>query len=106
MVRRLAFVLLALTVLSAPMALADEWIGWITDEHCGAKGASAEHKSCALSCAGRGAAFVLYTDADKQLYKLSDQKAAKEHVGSRVKVVGTKDESGIKVESITPVEAE
>jgi len=105
MIKRIAIVLL-ITTLAAPTMLADEWVGWITDEHCGAKGASEEHKSCALSCAGRGAKFVFYNLADKETYKLADQAAAKEHVGKKVKVVGTKGEEGIVIESITAVEGE
>jgi len=106
MIRRMATAALICLVLAAPVAMAEEWVGWITDEHCGAKGASAEHKSCALRCAGRGAAFVLYNPADEKTYKLDDQAAAKEHVGHKVKVTGTIEEGAIKIESITEVEAE
>lgn len=91
---------IACMLLIAPALLADEWVGWITDEHCGAKGAADGHKSCALKCADGGAALVLYNEADKQLYKLSDQAAAKEHVGHKVKVEGTIEGSTITVKSI------
>lgn len=105
MLRR-TIVLLALSaLLAAPAAFADEWVGWITDEHCGAKGASEGHKSCALKCADGGAALVLYNAADEQIYKLDDQDAAKAHVGHKVKVVGTKDGDAIKVTSIAAAEA-
>lgn len=97
-------VLLALCALLAAPAAADEWVGWITDEHCGAKGASEGHKSCALKCADGGAALVLFTPADEKLYKLDDQAAAKEHVGHKVKVIGTKDGDAIKVTSIAAAE--
>jgi hypothetical protein len=90
--------------LAAPALMADEWVGWITDEHCGAKGANEGHKSCALSCAGRGAAFVLYNTADEKIYKLSDQAAAKENLGKKVKVTGTVAEDTITVESIADAE--
>jgi hypothetical protein len=100
MFRRIAFLLLIVT-LAAPAMYADEWVGWITDEHCGAKGAKEEHGSCALRCADRGAALLLYNLADKELYKLDDQEAAKKMVGKKVKVSGTKEEGTIKVTSIT-----
>jgi hypothetical protein len=91
-----------LVVIMAGLPLyAANWTGWITDEHCGAKGASSGHKSCALKCAKDGAALVLYNSADEKLYKLSDQEAAKAHVGEKVKVVGTLEGETITVESIT-----
>jgi hypothetical protein len=102
MARTIAIALFLCVALMAPTAFADDLVGWITDEHCGAKGAKAEHKSCALSCAGRGAAFVFYNLADEKIYKLDDQEAAKKHV----EVAGTVEESTIKVTSITEVEAE
>src|SRR5258708_3629388 len=87
-------------VLFAPTLFAGEWVGWITDEHCGAKGAKEGHNSCALKCAEDGAALVLYNTADEKVYKLSDQKAAKAHAGEKVTVVGEADGDTIKVESI------
>jgi hypothetical protein len=98
--RKIAVTLLAFGILVALPLQAAEWTGWITDEHCGAKGASEGHQSCALKCADDGAALVLYNPADKQLYQLSDQAAAKKHVGHKVKVVGTVEGSTITVESI------
>lgn len=108
MVRRIAFVLLVLLTLT-PAMYAEDWVGYITDEHCGAKGAKAEHGSCAARCAERGAALLLYNIADEQLYKLDDQAAAKAMIGKKVKVSGAKEEGEggtIKVTSITEVEAE
>ncbi len=105
MLRRIAMVVLVLTMM-APALYADEWVGWITDEHCGAKGESPDHGSCALRCHGRGAALVLYNLADKELYKLDDQETAKAHVGHKVKVVGTKADGTIKVESVEEVKGE
>lgn len=100
MLRKLTLTLLACALLAVPLQ-ADEWSGWITDEHCGEKGASSEHASCALKCAERGAALVLYNSADKKIYTLSDQDAAKALAGKKVKVVGTAEEDKITVESIT-----
>jgi hypothetical protein len=95
-----------LVVLLALPLQAAEWTGWITDEHCGAKGAAEGHGSCALKCAERGAALVFYNSADEQIYKLSDQAAAKAHAGHKVKVVGTVDGSTITVESISEQKSE
>jgi hypothetical protein len=100
--RRIA--LLFLLLFAATALHADTWTGWITDASCGAKGAKAEHKSCALRCAERGEALAFYNSADQKLYKIDDQKAAKEHVGHEVKVEGTVDGDSIKVTSITATE--
>ena len=105
MLRRIALLLLMVT-LTAPAMYAEEWVGWITDEHCGAKGAKEEHGSCALRCAERGAALLLYNLADKELYKLDDQAAAKAMAGKKVKVSGTMEEGTIKVTSIAEEGAE
>jgi hypothetical protein len=106
MLRRImltSFVLLML--IGLPLQAAD-WTGWITDEHCGAKGASEGHKGCALKCAGDGGALVFYNPADEKIYKLSDQAAAKANVGHKVKVVGTLEGETITVESISEVKSE
>lgn len=105
MLRRVSMVFLLL-VMAAPVAFADEWVGWITDEHCGAKGESPDHGSCALRCHGRGAALVLYNLADKELYKLDNQETAKANVGKKVKITGTKEDGTIKIESVEEVKGE
>jgi hypothetical protein len=75
--------------------------GWITDAKCGANGAKAEHKQCALKCAEGGQKLVLYSTADMKTYALDNQALAKEHVGHEVVVEGEADEDGnITVKSI------
>lgn len=103
MTRRMTVALLVAVMAGVPLFAAD-FTGWITDEHCGAKGTSSGHKSCALKCAEGGAALVLYDPAGEKLYRLSDQAAAKEHVGEKVKVVGTLEGETITVESIAAAE--
>lgn len=93
-------------VLMIPALHADSWTGWITDSGCGEKGANAGHKECALRCAKHGKELALYNTADKKLYKLDDQEAAKAQVGHKVKVVGKLDGETIKVESIAKDDAE
>ena len=94
----LAFVL----ALAAP-ALAGEagtttLQGWITDSYCGAKNANAEGAACAKDCYQKGAKLELV--ADGKTYKISDQKAALEHLGHEVVVTGTLDRDTIKVAKI------
>jgi len=93
--------LIALVLVVAPAMYAASWTGWITDEHCGAKGNSADHKSCALKCAKEhNAALVFYNNEDKKIYKLSDQKTALEHVGHEVTVTGDAKDGVITVSKI------
>src|SRR5947208_12647718 len=98
--KRMALIF-ALMFLAASALQAASWTGWITDEHCGAKGNNAEHKSCALKCAkDHNAALVFYNNADKKIYKLDKQDIAKAHVGAEVVVTGEADGDNIKVASI------
>jgi len=97
------FALLALTVaaLAGAAGTKGSWTGWVTDEHCGAKGASADHKACAEKCAGGGSKLVFYNTADKKIYGLDKQDVAKANLGHEVKVTGELDGKNIKVESIS-----
>jgi hypothetical protein len=99
--------LLALTVASLAGAAGAKgsWTGWITDDHCGAKGASADHKACAEKCAGRGGKLVFYNTEDKKIYDLDKQDVAKANLGQEVKVTGEVDGKSIKIESISPAKA-
>jgi hypothetical protein len=100
-------VVLALAALLAPaLAAADSWTGWITDDHCGAKGAKAEHVSCAKKCLEQGGKLVFYNNADQKLYNLDNQKLAEEHLGHEVVVTGSVDGDSIKVESIAMPKAQ
>jgi hypothetical protein len=96
----LAVVLLVATVPAKAAGTAGSWNGWITDEACGAKGASADHKACAEKCMGKGSKLVLYNTGDKKIYHLDKQDMAKEHIGHEVTVTGTADGDKIAVDSI------
>jgi hypothetical protein len=96
----LAALMLAIALPLAGAATKGSWTGWITDDHCGSKGAKAEHKSCAEKCLGHGSKLVFYNSADQKIYSLDNQDLAKEHLGHEVKVTGEVDGSAIKVESI------
>src|SRR4029077_13662876 len=98
------FTVFALTVaaLAAAAATKGTWTGWVTDEHCGAKGASADHKACAEKCLEKGSKLVFYNTADKKIYSLDKQDVAKANIGQEVKVTGELDGKNIKVDSIAP----
>jgi len=101
------FALLALTVASLAGAAGAKgtWTGWVTDEHCGAKGASADHKDCAEKCLKNGGKLVFYNVEDKKIYSLDNQDLAKQHIGHEVKVTGEAEGKSIKVASIAPAGA-
>ncbi|HEY0514553.1 MAG TPA: hypothetical protein VGH73_21810 [Thermoanaerobaculia bacterium] len=96
------FALLALTVagLAGAAGTKGSWTGWVTDEHCGAKGASADHKACAEKCLKDGSKLVFYNTGDKKIYALDNQDLAKQNIGHEVKVTGEVDGKSIKVASI------
>lgn len=89
-------------VLAAPSFAAESWTGWITDNHCGAKGASAKHsKACVEKCAHeKDGKVVFFNNADQKLYDLDKTDLALEHVGHEVTVTGTLDGQAIQVKSI------
>lgn len=77
-----------------------QWSGWISDAKCGAGGAKAEHRECALKCAEGGQKLVLVT-SDQKVHALDNQALAKEHAGHEVTVQGSADDKGdIKVTKI------
>ena len=81
------------------------WTGWVTDTACGAKGAKAEHADCAHKCVKeKGAKYALYTEADKQVWVLSNQEEAGKMAGQEVTVKGKadKEKMTIEVASIEP----
>jgi len=66
------------------------WTGWISDDHCGAKGMSAEHKSCAQTCIKNGSKYVFVNSADKKVIAIHNQDAINgdKDLGKEVKVTG------------------
>jgi hypothetical protein len=96
-----AAIILVLSLFTAS-AMADEWTGWISDAKCGAKGASADHKDCALKCVKGGAKPVFV--ADEKVYQIDDASKVEGHVGYKVTITGSMDGKTIKVESVKPAD--
>jgi hypothetical protein len=92
-------------VFALPLASAAEkgtWTGWITDSSCGAKGAKAEHRDCALKCLNDGGTLVFYETGNHKIYKIENQEQAKQHLGHEVVVTGeVADGTYILIDSIT-----
>jgi len=60
------FALLVATIaISSTAAEAKHYTGWISDSHCGAKGASADHKACAETCIKDKSNSWVFVDADQ-----------------------------------------
>lgn len=91
----------ALVLLPATAALAESWNGWISDEHCGAKGAKAGHADCAKKCIKDGSGKLVFVNgADQKVFAIDNQELALANLEHEVTVTGTVDGSSIKVASI------
>lgn len=99
--KRLFTPLLALAILigTAPLAFGGDdgtWTGYVTETHCGAAGAKAEHADCAVKCVKeKGAKWAIYNTDDKSMFVLSGDDAMMAKMapmaGKKVKVKGTMD---------------
>jgi hypothetical protein len=70
--------------------------GWISDSNCGAKGASADHKACAMKCMKQGAKWVFVDSKTKKVEKISNQKAITDaNLGQEVSVSGYMTKTGM-----------
>jgi len=80
---------------AAAEAVKGEWTGWITDTHCGARGATKNHTAaCVEKCMKTGKA-QLWIEFEKKGHEITGYDKVKALVGSRVTVKGTLDsESG------------
>lgn len=94
------FAMISLTSYAADTSMT----GWISDSHCGAKGMSADHKSCAETCVKtKGASWVFVSSKDKKVYPITNQDSvnADADLGHQVTVKGSTSEDGsLKVDSI------
>jgi hypothetical protein len=84
---------MALGVSTLAFAEDQKMTGYVTETHCGAKGAKAEHADCAIKCVKEGAKWALYNPEDKSMFVLSgdDAMMAKwpSMAGKKVTVQGT-----------------
>ena len=99
-----ALLLLAFSLSAFSQAKSETWKGWISDDHCQAKGMKADHKACALKCVKGGAKYVFVNSETKDVVPIHNQDAVKESdLGQEVNVTGslTEDKS-IHVDSIAP----
>jgi hypothetical protein len=93
-----AFLLSAATVGFA----ADTMTGYISDSHCGAKGAKPGHEECATKCVTEhGAKYVFVNDADHKVYAIDNQDKVAAHAGHHVTVKGTMQGDNLKLDTIS-----
>ena len=67
MKKALVAILGSVFVAGAALA-ADTMTGWVTEAHCGAKGANAGHKECGTKCVSEGQKVAFYDSATKKVY--------------------------------------
>jgi len=94
--------LIAFSLSAATFAFAaDTMTGYISDSHCGAKGAKAGHEECATKCVTEhGAKYVFVNDADHKVYAIDDQQKVAAHAGHHVTVKGTVQGDNLKLDTI------
>jgi len=102
--------LVALPALAAEAAkpMASTMTGWVTDSHCGVKGANAKHTAaCVEKCVKGGSKVQFMDDASKKLYDVDKDHATAmtEHTGHHIKVTGMVEGTTLKVEKIEMAEA-
>lgn len=94
----LALSLLALAVVPVAPAFADEgkagsWTGFVTDTHCGKRGAVKEHTAdCVEKCVKGGAKAQIMNEADGKIYDIDGWDKVKGLMGAKVTVKGSLDE--------------
>jgi glycerol kinase len=74
--------------------------GWVTDQKCSAKGASAAAEACTKKCLGAGEKMVIVTDKDQKVLLVDNPDALTEHAGHHVAVTGTVSGDSIHVDSV------
>jgi hypothetical protein len=96
----LAFVAMIAMPTAQAAATKGSWSGWFSDDHCGAKGASADHKACMDKCMSKGGKLVFVNSADKKVYSVANPDKAKDHWGHEVKVAGSVDGTTLTIDSV------
>jgi hypothetical protein len=89
----LAGVTLLLCSAAFTLAADSSLTGYISDSHCGAKGAKEGHAECAAKCVKEhDAKYVFVNDADHKVFAA--------HAGHHVTVKGTVEGDNLKLDSI------
>lgn len=73
--------------------------GWVSEDKCGAKNASAAGEACTKKCLAAGAKMVIVTDKDQKVLMVENPNALKGHEGHHIAVTGHVMGDNIHVES-------
>ena len=87
----------------SPLAMAEEWTGYLADAKCVKERivATENHASCAVKCVkGGGFEVVFVTEDGNHVYKIKNQGRVLDYVGQRVTLEGRKDDDTIVVDSV------
>ena len=94
-------IVVALCAAALTFAAEGSWTGWISDSHCGAKGAKEGHADCATKCVKEhDAKYVFVDDKDHKVYNVDAQDKVAAHAGHHVTVKGSVDGDNLKLASI------
>ena len=76
---------------------ADTMTGWVTEAHCGAKGAAASHKECGSKCVKEGQQVAFYDEATKKVYNFDAdcQKGMGDMMAQEVTLTGVTMKDGM-----------
>ena len=92
---------IAFTFCAATLTFGDSMTGYISDSHCGSKGAKEGHAECASKCVKEhGAKYVFVDDKDHKVYNIADQDKVADHAGHHVTVKGKLEGDNLKVDSV------
>ena len=102
----------ALVLAGAAPAVAETFVGWITDAECGPYhapmiargGMGRDDRECTLQCVAKGAPYGFIDVATTKFYQLDDQDAPAEFAARRVRIDGRVEGDTIFVESIAPAD--
>jgi hypothetical protein len=99
--KSIGFLALLLAASTFAFAADSTMTGYISDSHCGAKGAKEGHEQCATKCVSEhGGSYVFVDDADHKVYAIDAQDKVASHAGHHVTVKGTVDGDKLKLVSI------
>ncbi len=107
LMKKFVFGTIATVTLCSSLALADEWTGYISDAHCGAKHdkVSAANTKCVEDMCIKGGADPVFVYKGKVLTFDADSMAkAKSFAGQEVKINGSLSGSTVTISSIDKAE--
>jgi hypothetical protein len=103
--KKLFLIVLCLIVVAAMAFAADagkaaSMKGWVSDAKCAAKGAAADHASCAKGCVRGGEKAVFVNDSDGKVYPIANQDSVKDHVGDHVQIMASTADGALNVSKV------